>query len=413
MLCPGRWMGVMAAVYGLTAIIGPTLGGWITDGLGWRWIFYINLPFAALAFVAVLYALPNVRTERTVKVDWTGSALLVAGLVPLLLGFTWAGDRYAWGSPTLLGIFGFAVAVLVGFFFYERRVEEPVVSPDLFKSPIFTSTVLVALLVSMGLFGALMFIPLYFQGVLGLTATNSGEFITPMMLSFIVGSVLGGQLVTRTGRYKIQAVVGAGLTVFGMYLLSRMGVDTARIIVTRNMGFVGIGMGLAMPVLNVAIQNAFPYRLMGVVNSSQQFVTSLGGVIAAPILGTVLKNTFNTQLPLALPAELRTLVAAAPQALGQMLKDPQALIGTGALDALKTQFGAFGAACATLFEEFVRAVRVSLSIGITRLFEIGLIFAAAAFLGTFFIREIRLKQDEFYAEKRETGSVAGSASQGD
>lgn len=394
----GRWMGIMAAVFGLSSIIGPTLGGWITDAWGWRWVFYINLPFAAAAFIGIIFALPNVRTLRKVRVDWTGSAMLVTGLIPLLLGFTWAGDRYAWGSPVILGLFAFSVAMLGLFFWHEGRAEEPVISPKLFESQIFTSTAVVGLLLSMGLFGALMFIPLFFQGVLGLTAKNSGQFLTPMMLSFIVGSVIGGQLITRTGRYKAQAIVGTAMAMVGVYLLTRLGVDSTRFMVIRNMAVVGVGMGLAMPVLNVAVQNAFPYRLLGVVNSSQQFVTSLGGVIVAPILGTVLKNTFAAQLPKLLPAQLTAALSSAGGSGLQLLKDPQALVGTGSLQALQQRFAAFGPQGQVLYEEFVRAVRTALATGITKLFGIGLVFATAAFLGTWFLRQINLRQDDFYAE---------------
>lgn len=406
----GRWMGVMAAVFGLTSIIGPSLGGWITDSWGWRWIFYINLPFAGLAFLFVLYALPNVRTDRLVRVDWAGSALLVMALVPLLLAFTWAGDRYAWGSPVLLGMFAFSAAMLIVFFLSERRAAEPVLSPDLFRSQIFSSAALVAFLISMGLFGSIMFIPLFLQGVLGLTATNSGEFMTPMMLSFIVGSVVGGQLVTRTGHYKAQAVLGTALATVGMVLLTPMTADTTRLEVTRDMMVIGIGMGLVMPVLNVAVQNAFPYRLMGVVNSSQQFVSSLGGVIAAPVLGTVLKNTFVAELPRHLPPELSAALAMAPADFREkVLANPQALVGPAA-EALRQKFAAYGPAGEALYGQFVRAVRVSLALGITRLFGIALVFVGSAFVGAWFLRQIRLKQDEFYAE--ESPAVAPAAAAG-
>lgn len=404
----GRWMGIMAAVFGLSSIIGPTLGGWITDAWGWRWVFYINLPFAAAAFIGVIFALPNVRTGRKVKVDWAGSALLVAGLIPLLLGFTWAGDRYAWGSPVTIGLFAFSVVTLAFFLWYEGRVEEPVISPNLFRNRIFTTTAIVGLLVSMGMFGALMFIPLFFQGVIGLTAENSGQFITPMMLSFIVGSVAGGLLITRTGRYKVQAIVGTAMAAAGIYLMTRLGVDSTQALVIRDMAVVGVGMGLAMPVLNVAVQNAFPYRLLGVVNSSQQFVASLGGVIVSPILGTVLKNTFAAELPRQLPQTLTSLLASAGAAGQQLLKDPQALIGAGSLEGLRQKFAAYGPQGEVLYQEFVRAVRTALATGIARLFAIGLIFAAGAFVGSWFLRQIKLRQDEFFAEGAAAAGSAGA-----
>ncbi len=392
----GRWMGVIAATFGISSIIGPTVGGWITDHMGWRWVFYVNLPVAAVALAAVIVTLPRVRADHQVKLDWQGSVLMALGLVPLLLGLTWAGSQYAWGSPVILGMFAAAVIFLGLFVWNERRAPEPILDPALFAKPIFTATVVIALLVTMGMFGTLMFLPLYVQGVLGLSAQSSGEVLTPMMLSFIVGSVGSGWLMSRTGRYKLMSIFGALFMVAGMVLFTRMGVGTTWPTVVRNMVVMGIGIGTLLPLLNVAVQNAFPYRIMGVVNATQQFVRSLGGVIIAPILGTVLARAFSARFHEALPPTLRTLLAALPPQQQAALDNPQGLITAQAQDAIRSNFERFGAAGQTLYEQFVHAVRVGLDHGMGEIFVVGLVVAVLAFLATFLLPEIDLKRDEFF-----------------
>ncbi len=392
----GRWMGLIAMTFGLASIVGPFLGGWITDHWGWRWIFYINLPVAAAALLAILYALPRVHVEKRVHIDWAGSALLVGGLIPLLLGFTWAGSRYAWDSPVIIGLFAFSVAMLALFAWAERRAPEPVIPIEFFRVRIFTTANLVGFLLTVGMFGTLMFLPIYIQGVLGMSAQNSGAVMTPMMLSLVVGALIAGQLMTRTGRYKLLTIVAAGVMATGMFLMTRLGVDSTWGIVVRDMLVTGFGIGGLMPTLNVVVQNAFPYEVMGVVNASQQFVRSLGGAIAAPILGTVLANTFAAQLRPNLPEALKQAISGLSAAQQKLFLDPQTLINTQAQAAIKSQFAAFGAQADKLYQGFIAAVHQALASGMTELFMIALGVSLAALAVTFFLPEISLKHDEFF-----------------
>lgn len=405
----GNWIGLLNAVFGVSAIIGPYLGGWLTDTLGWRWIFYINLPVALLAFVAVAFTLPNVRTAAKHRIDWFGSAALMAGLIPLLLGFTWAGSKYGWGSPQILTLFAIGVAVIVLFVFIERRAAEPILNPDLFRNRIFTTTVLMSFFLSVGMYAGLMFLPIFVQGVVGLSATNSGALLTPMMLSFIVGSTIGGILVSRLGRYKIQAIIGAAIMCVGVFLLQRMDVQATWALVVRNMLIVGLAMGAVMPLANVVIQNAFPYSQMGVVNSTQQFVTSLGGIIASPIFGTILSNTFNTALKKELPAQLVAAMEKMPDSIKSVFSNPQALIDSKAQNALKLMFAKYGSVGETLYQQFIQAIKSSLAQGVQRLFLFGLIFAGLTLVSAVFLKEIALKRDEFYKDPaRQEGDGAGA-----
>jgi EmrB/QacA subfamily drug resistance transporter len=400
----GRWMGVIVSVFGLSSIIGPVMGGWITDHWGWRWVFYINLPVAGLALLAVLYALPTVRTEDDVNLDWQGSLALVAGLVPLLLAFTWAGNEYPWSSAPILSLFAAAIFFLGLFVRIERRAAEPIIAPQLFRNQIFTSAVIVALFVSMGMFGSIIFLPLFVQGVLGKTAQQSGQILTPMMLSFVSGSVIGGQLITRTGKYRLQAIIGCLLMVVGTFLLTRMSPDTTALTVVLNIVLIGLGIGVVLPLLNVAVQNAFPYRLMGMVSATQQFVRSLGGIVVAPILGTVLVNIFSARLTELMPARLQAAIHTLPPAQQEALVNPQGLISAETQVAIQSSFTQLGDNGLLLYHQFITAVHQALTAGVTRLFAVGTVFAIVAFLAAFALKEVGLQQDEFY---QETGEPVG------
>lgn len=400
----GKWMGLIMSVFGVASIIGPFMGGWITDHWGWRWIFYINLPVALIALVAVFYALPKVRQEVRHHIDWLGSIFMVMGLIPILLAFTWAGSKYAWGSSQILGLFAAGLIFIIIFIFIERRAKEPVLNPKLFSNSIFTVTVLMGLLISISMFGSLMFLPIFVQGVVGLSPQNSGEVMTPMMLSFIVGSVIGGILISKTGKYKIQALIGCIIMIFGVYQLSQMGTATTWTDVVVNMIILGLGVGTVMPLVNVVIQNAFPYKMMGVVNSTQQFVNSLGGIIISPIYGTVLATTFTKELPKHFTPKLATALNNLPPAIKSALdiKNPQTLITSEAQQALKGGFlKIFGPAGPNLYNDFIKAVKLGLSSGTNRLFAIGVVFAILTLVITFFLKEIPLKKEEFFEEKSE------------
>lgn len=386
----GKWMGVMMAVFGLSSIIGPALGGWITDSFSWRWVFYINLPFAVLAIIGVIVTLPKVRAEHQVKVDWLGSVILVIGLIPILLGFTWAGTKYAWGSPQELMLFIGGLLVIVLFVLWERKAKDPLLAPDLFKNRIFTTSLILGVLIGMTMFGSLMFLPIYVQGVIGLNAQSSGWVMSPMMIGFIIGSMVSGQVMSRTGRYKYLAWGSGAVIVIGSYLLNQMNIHTTWTTVVINMVVLGLGIGALMPLMNMVVQNAFPYKMMGTVNSTQQFVSSLGGVIASPIFGSILNKSFTEKFSTSLPASMQ-------QFKSQLANlNPQALLTSEAQKAIASQFNKFGAAGHQMYLQLMDAVKISLTYGIQHLFQVGLIFAILSFVGTFFLPEVKLKGREYF-----------------
>jgi len=396
----GRWMGLMTMVFGLASIIGPFLGGFITDHWGWRWVFYINLPVAAAALIAIAASLPRVRTDHSVHIDWLGSALLVVGILPMLLAFTWAGNRYAWGSGQILGLFALAAVALAAFVTVEARAQEPIIPTRFFKVRIFSTTNAVMLFMTLGMFGVMLFLPIYVQGVLGMSAQNSGAIMTPMMLSFIVGALVSGQVMSRTGAYKTIAVVGAALMVAGLVLMTGLTASATWSVVVRDMLVMGVGIGALMPAMNLSVQNAFPYRDMGVVTATQQFLSSLGGVIASPILGTVMANAFAARLKTALPKGIALPAAAA---------NPQNLINAQAQAAIQAKFAAMGAGGQAAYHTFIEAVRVALASGMSRLFLIAMFAAIAAFVVTLVLPAIHLKNDEFFHADDAPVAEAGQA----
>jgi predicted MFS family arabinose efflux permease len=407
----GQWMGVIVGVFGLASIIGPTLGGWITDAFGWRWVFYVNLPVAALVLLAVLYSLPRVRASRRVKLDWQGSILVAAGLLPLLLAFTWAGSRYPWTSPVIIGLVALGLVLLILFVINERRAEEPILDPALLGNRLFAMTLLIALLVTMSMFGVLMFLPLFLQGVMGMSAREAGLALIPLTLSFVIGSIASGQIMTRSGRYKALAVVAALLVVLG--LIGFLGMDTATTVTTvvRNMVVFGVGIGMLLPPMNVVAQNVFPYRIMGMVSATQQFVRSLGGVIVAPILGAVLTQGFTGEFERLLPGSVREAIARFPAEERQALLDPQNLTNAQAQEALQDRFALLGAEGEALYGQFLQVVQGALASGIHDLFVIALVFGIATLVGTFFLEEIRLKREDFFEGDEPSRQSEGNTGQ--
>lgn len=286
----GKWQGLMGALFGLSSIVGPTIGGWIVDHANWHWVFFINLPVGILAAIVIYIGLSGeVIKKNKVVIDFPGAITLVIGVVSLLLGLSLGGKDYPWGSWQIISLFCIAAVFIIGFIFIEHRAEDPVLSLGLFKNRVFTVSNIIGFLMGLGMFGAIMFLPLFMQGVLGVSATNSGNAMIPMMIAMIVTSIIGGQLVSRVG-FRPQLTVGMALMSIGFYLLSTMGLDTTRFVVSSYIVVLGLGMGLVMPTITIAVQSAFPPEQRGVATSSTQFFRSIGGTLGVTILGVVMNH---------------------------------------------------------------------------------------------------------------------------
>ncbi|HEX6544132.1 MAG TPA: MDR family MFS transporter [Ktedonobacterales bacterium] len=389
----GRWQGVIAATFGLASVFGPTAGGWITDNLGWRWVFYVNLPVGAVALITLLIGFPSANARRSGRrIDWFGVATIIAGVVPLLVALTWAGSSYPWGSPQVILSLAFSLVMFALFAVIESRVAEPLLPLDLFRNQIFTAAFLASFFVGPMLLGLSVYLPLFVQGVLRQSATNSGVIITPLTLSSVLTNIIGGQIISRTGHYQRIALAGLVICTIGILLILGMGIHTDNVALVRNMIITGLGLGFVLPVYTVAVQNALPYNRLGVVTSSVQFSRSIGSTIGVSVLGTIVANVYATSFAAAqTPALKRVLEAAA--ARGRTIpSDPQVLVGPqGAL--IEAGFKAFlgpqtGEA---IYQQFITAVQSGLLDGVRAAFFAILVMAIAAFAATLLLKEIPLR----------------------
>ena len=312
----GKWQGVIGAVFGLASVAGPLVGGWITDTLSWQWVFWVNVPFGILAFGVILVTLPKLP-PRAVKptIDYAGAAFLALGLTPLLLVMVWGGSTYTWGSSTILELIGVGVLGIALFGWTESRAKEPVLPLDLFGSRVFTVASFVTFLSAGGMFGVLLFIPLYAQVVVGFSATNSGLVLTPMMIGVVAASAVSGQLVSRSGKYRMVAIVGMTVATIGMWLFTRLSPETGATKLVIAMFVTGLGLGATMPVFGVVVQNAFPHSRLGVVTASTQLFRTIGGTVGSALFGGLLNARIASGLaPLANDPFLQRLSALIPGA---------------------------------------------------------------------------------------------------
>jgi EmrB/QacA subfamily drug resistance transporter len=311
----GRYAGYTGAVFASASIIGPLAGGYLTDSVSWRWIFYVNLPLGALALfvIAAKMHIPFKRREH--RIDYLGTAVLTAAVTCLLLVAVWGGITYPWASPEIIGLAVAGVILVAIFVQVERRAEEPVVPLELFRDSIFNVTTATAFLFGVAMFGAIFFIPLFMQKVTGTSATNSGIVLMPLMLAWVATSILAGQLVSRTGRYKIFPIVGSLIVLVAFYLLTRLNVHSTSTEAIVAMIMLGLGMGFVFQVYLVAMQNSIEPRRMGIATATTQFFRSMGATFGVAAFGTVLFNRFQGELttrlgPLAGRLDLKTIINA-------------------------------------------------------------------------------------------------------
>ncbi len=329
----GKYQGLFGGVFGLAAVLGPLVGGFFTDmgdthllGMtiaGWRWVFYVNLPVGLLALFMIARVMPALPAAgRKGNLDLVGAALIVTTFVPMLLALTWAGTTYPWGSPIIIGMLVFSAVSLLAFALVEARVSDPMLPLDLFRIRVFTTANLASFVINVAFLGIVMFLPLFMQLVLGVSATNSGFTLLPLMSGMIVSSFLAGLLVTRTGRYKPIMLGGSAILLVGALLLTGISLDSTLFGLGWRMVIVGVGLGPAQSLFTLAVQNSVPFARMGVATSASQFFRQIGSVIGLAVFGTLLTMGVQREVPKYVPAvagmtgefDLNSLVGAGGEA---------------------------------------------------------------------------------------------------
>jgi EmrB/QacA subfamily drug resistance transporter len=301
----GRWQGLTGAVFGLASILGPLSGGWIADNTDWRWVFFVSLPVGVLALVVVIATLRiPPHPDRAGDVDYTGAALLATGVSCVLLGTVRIGEQSPGGSGEVAALLAAGVAVLGLLAWHERRAEHPIVPVSLFRLRTFSAAAAASFAVGMGMFGAIMFVPLFVQGVLGQSATSAGLVLTPLMLGLVSASVGSGQLIARTGRYRWAIVSGPLVMAGGFALLSGLDPGSSRGAATLAMVVLGLGLGLVMQNLLLVVQNTVPSRDLGVATSATQFFRTTGGTIGVSVMGALMAAGLPAGAATASPREL-------------------------------------------------------------------------------------------------------------
>lgn len=300
----GKYLGLMGGVFAISSVAGPLLGGWLTEGPGWRWVFWVTVPLALLALLALVTLMPSVprvSAERP-RIDTAGIVVLSAATTAVVLVATWGGHEYGWLSPQIIGLSATAIALTVVLGVIERRAEHPVMPLSVFANRNFVLTTVAGLLTALAMFGVLGYLPTYFQMAEGVSAAEAGLLMVPLMGSLLLSSVIAGVIVSRTGRYKVLPVLGSLLVALGMWQLSTMSLQTSIVVTSAYLAVLGAGLGMSMQILTLIVQNEFPHRIVGTATAASNYFRQVGASLGSAIVGSLFVARLASLLAEQLPA---------------------------------------------------------------------------------------------------------------
>lgn len=396
----GKWQGMLGGVFGLASVVGPMLGGWLTDNASWRWTFFINMPVGVLALCLISYLMPKIAsTLKDKTIDYLGSITLTIGLITLLLGCVWGGNQYAWNSVQIMGLFLVSIVSLFTFGLIEKKAKEPILPLSLFKNPIFSVSMVIVFLIGVGMFGAILYVPLFAQIVLGISATNSGTILTPLMLGLVFASITSGQIISRTGKYKFLTILGLGIIPIALYLLSTMDSHTTQFALILRTIFIGVGLGITMPVFTIVVQNAFDHSKLGVATASTQLFRAIGGTVGVAIMGSVLNSSLSAKLGnLSSDKFIQMFSRFNPNFHAENINvnQLQGLLSNAGKAQIQSHMISLPplirADAIQAFEDFAARIREILAQSIGEVFFIASLLMVVAFVASFFLKEIPLRK---------------------
>lgn len=399
-----KWQGATSSLIALSSLLGPMMGGWITDHFSWRWVFYLNIPFIVLVFLILLVHMPALRKPQTrLHLDSLGAFLLLGGVGPLLLGLSWAGSSYPWDAWQVWGLIGGGILVMLLFFVNEARREkhktEPIIEPSLFHNSVFSLSVAVLTLTFMGLSGSVTFLPLYLQAILQISATTSGLLLTPMFLAIMIGALLTGQLITRTGKYKGLALVGMGITIVGALLLLQLDLASPLLASMGAVGVMGLGVGINLALYGTIVQSAFPQRRLAQATATLDFFQELGGPVALAIMGSIQASIYLPAFHTALSPTLKRMV---PAPILLSFDKPDILLNVRIQQAMRVRFATLGPQGQHLFEQIINAVKGGVMQSLHGVFLISLGILLIGLVAVVLLPEVELQsaQSEMKTENR-------------
>ncbi len=395
----GKFQGLISSVFGVSAVIGPVLGGYITDAFSWHWIFYINIPLGVLNIILFIFFFPNYRTDNIKhKIDYAGIAAIIFAVIPLLLALSWGGSEYPWFSFPIISLFVVSALSLILLPIIERGSKEPILPLGIFSIPVIAISIPIIFFIGVAMFGGIIFIPLYFQGVLRLSAAASGSFLTPMILGQVGGSFISGIILSRTGgHYRLQGAVGLGIMVIGLFFITRWTTETSFTSALISIIFMGFGLGMTMPLYTIAIQNAVPYNLLGVSTSLVPFFRSMGGAVGLAVLGSILTNRFASDFIFRLPETLKDSIA--PNIVSSLASNLQPLLSADPQTQLRILSSQLGLQDTAVTAQVLVFLRQALNSSLTTVFLIIFFITILVFIINWFLQEIPLRKQHVLADQ--------------